>query len=349
MIPKSALIAIAVISAVALIGLFYYVYYKGPGPSSGITSIPPLPNGINQASGQQYCINGVTNNTIFQYMSDNGIKCFRIDIYLNQNESSFVSNSTSAGAQYLGILDYATVGAQPSRSGCISGCNWTLSDWNASVANAVMEYPEVNTWEIYNEPLAGLFVSGYDNGSALNYFNMIKSAYTIIKGKEPNATIVCFGGAEMFPGISVEYEYPFYRQVWQYGASKYCDAVSLHTYSAQYYDLGQAVAPNLTLGQFYNITLYIYENLTKKPVWITETGVPSNNWTAGVSLSEQKQASFLTEDMNFFRQYPYVRRVYWFDAADRAGSGADYGLINATLRPKPALQAFLYFSRNGIS
>jgi hypothetical protein len=275
-----------------------------------------------------------------------GISCFRTDISLNENEVSFVANESRSGANYLGILDYQTVGAQPSRSGCVSGCNWTLGQWNASVSNAIAAYPEINTWEIWNEPLGEEFADGYENGSALNYFNMIRSAYTIIKNREPNSTIVCFGGAQVYPFSVVEIEYQFYSRVWSYGASGYCDAISLHAYTAPYYNFSQDISGQATLEQEYNYTLNLYENLTGKPIWITETGIPSNNWTAGINLSEQRQASFLTQDLDFFASHPFVKRIYWFHLVGYAG-GADYGLLNATtMAPKPSWYSFLGFVHN---
>lgn len=305
--------------------------------------------------GQTFCLNGMPQNyTALDFAMSNDIRCFRTDIGFSAGETGFVSNATASGAQYLGILDYETVGAQPSPNGCISGCNWTLATWNESVANAIADYPEVNEWEIYNEPLASLFVSGYDNGSALNYFNMIRSASLIIKSRNPNATIVCFGGAELYPLQSVEYEYAFYSQVWKYGASRYCDEVSLHVYSLPYYSLNQTIGTNtaggnVTLGQFYNFSINLYENMTGKPVWITETGITSNNWTSGLNLSEQKQASFLSQDMAFFAKYPFVKRIYWFDYQDSPSGGQEYGLLNGTGQPKLSWYRFMYFVRNSTS
>lgn len=296
---------------------------------------------------QRFCLNAASNASALQFAVHNSVHCFRTDIFLNSNSMRSVSDITSAGAGYLGILDYDTVGAQPSRNGCISGCNWSLNTWNASVANAILDYPGIHEWEIYNEPLIPLFQSGYDNGSALNYFNMIKSAYIIIKGKDPNATIVCLGGPQLFPGGTLQVEYPFYQKAWAYGASKYCDAVSLHVYSLPFYSVNQTLFGNVTLAAAYNYTLGLYENLTEKPVWITETGIPSNNWTIGANMSEQKQAVFLAQDLHLFASHSFVKRVYWFNLVGGIGTGADFGLLNATtLRPKPSWKVFSYFLSN---
>ncbi|MCL5427792.1 MAG: glycoside hydrolase family protein [Candidatus Marsarchaeota archaeon] len=333
--------AMAIVLLAIVISAAAYVFFNGY-KSQGAASNSAY--GSGQFS-QRFCVNGAGNATLLQYAIGNGIDCFRTDITLKPGQAAFIRNATAEGAQFLGILDYDTVGAQPSPGGCVSGCNWTLSDWNASVADAIAEYPGVREWEIYNEPLAQIFVSGYDNGSALDYFNMIKSAYRIIKGRDPNATVVCFGGAEMYPVQSVEYEYAFYSKVWSYGASKYCDAISLHAYSLPYYSLDQQIGGNLTLGQLYGMVLNLYENLTGKPVWITETGITSNNWAVGLNLSVQKQAMFLEQDLLFLSRYSFVRRIYWFSLIDSGGQ--DYGLISGAMQPKPAFYSFLNFSGRG--
>ena len=324
--------------AVLIVVLILLVYFLAGGSTAKVPKSSKL--------SQSFCLNAAQNSLSINTAIDGGISCFRADISLNGSEESFVANESGSGADYLGILDYRTVGAQPSRNGCVSGCNWTLGQWNASVSNAIAAYPEIRTWEIWNQPLDEEFASGYENGSALDYFNMIRNAYAIIKSSEPNATIVCFGGAEVYPIQSVQIEYQFYSQVWSYGASRYCDAISLHAYTALYYDFSQNVSGQATLEQEYNFTLNLYENLTGKPIWITETGIPSNNWTAGVSLSEQRQASFLVQDFDFFASHPFVKRMYWFHLVGYAGS-ADYGLLNATtMAPKPSWYSFLGFVQN---
>lgn len=335
-IAAIAIVLIIAVSACILI-------YEGQQHTAAATHAAAAVQRYNQT----FCVNGLPQNyTALGIASSNGIDCFRTDISFTPQQLAFVSNATADGAQYLGILDYNTVGAQISDGACASGCNWTLATWNASVANAVREYPGVTAWEIWNEPLASLFASGYDNGSALNYFNMIRSASTIIKAHNPNATVVCFGGAELYPLQEVEYEYEFYSQVWQLGAAKYCDAISVHVYSLPYDNLNQTLGEGFTLGMFYNATLNVYENMTHKPIWITETGIPSNNFTAGLNLSEQDQASFLNQDMQFFSKYPFVRRIYWFDFWDSPGGTQDYGLLNGSLQPKPAWYSFVRFVGN---
>ncbi|HUC38876.1 MAG TPA: glycosyl hydrolase [Candidatus Acidoferrum sp.] len=298
--------------------------------------------------GQQYCLNYAANVTAMKFAIASGVKCFRTDIYLNESYAAQIANYSSEGVQFLGVIDYNTVGAKITSSGCTQNCNWTLNTWNSSVENAIAMYPEIHQWEIWNEPLVTIFMDGYENGSSLNYFNMIKSAYTIIKKAEPNSTVICFGGADLLP--SSDQEYDFYQSVWDYGASGYCDAISIHAYSIPYYNFSEQVGPSLTLYQAYNDSLNVYEGMTGKPIWITETGIPSNNWTGDgsspslIAPSQSSQSGFLIGSMEFFGSHSFVKSVYWFHLVGSISYGADYGLLNATtLMPKQAWYSFLSF------
>src|SRR5207302_4187259 len=104
-----------------------------------------------------------------------------------------------------------------------------------------------------------------------------------------------FGGAQLYPVTYVGKEYSFYYQVWNHGASKYCDAISLHAYSHEFYNLNQEPYANTTMARVFNFTINLYQNMTNKPIWITETGVPSGNWPR-YNLTEQNQARFLTQE-----------------------------------------------------
>ncbi len=250
---------------------------------------------------------------------ESGVRFFRNDITLAPSQIGQIRNESGKyGAQYLGILDYETV----------AGKNWTLGDWNASVANAVREYPEISAWEVWNQPWYAPFQTGMVNGSAYNYYIVTRAAYLTIKAAEPNATVVCFGGAP----IDDYGTYLWYAQAWGYGMGRYCDAISIHAYPSLPFDR--------TEQESWAAGLSAYENMTGKPIWITETGLP----IVPGAVSQAEQASFLEDDVSFFSNLSYVKRVYWFDLWGMSGQ-YDFGLLNATDprygSPKPAWQVFL--------
>lgn len=272
---------------------------------------------------------------------ESGVKYYRTDITLKSGQIAQLSGeSSNYSAQYLGILDYDTLpGGHPNK-------NWSLSAWNASVANALAYYPQINTWEIWNEPWVQPFQTGYVDGNAYNYYNVIKSAYIIIKSKQPNSTVVCFGGAP----ISDNYTFLWYSEVWNYGASNYCDAVSIHAYAAGSFLLNQS-----GINQQWSAGLSAYENLTHKPIWITETGMPSASQNIEAGYTPNTQNAFLVQDFSFFNSFPYVKRVYWYDlwGLSDAPVNNDFGLLNLSNPDshiqKPAWQTFLSIYNNSAS
>lgn len=274
-----------------------------------------------------------------EYALSSGVRYYRNDITFNSTQISQISQEASKyNARYLGILDYDTL------PGGIYDKNWTLAEWNASVANALREYPEISTWEIWNEPLVPLFDTGLMNGSAYNYFILTESAYKIIKAAEPNSTVVCFGGAPIYDS-SV---FLWYSKVWSYGASKYCDAISIHAYPSNS-SLSHETKQQWAYG------LQAYENLTGKPIWITEMGVPASSQAYPSLYTPEGQEAFMQQSLSFLSNFSYVKAVYWYDlwGLSDGQEGNDFGLLNLSNpsggRPGPAWYAFLSDYNNSLS
>ncbi len=278
------------------------------------------------------------------------IRFFREDITNTPTQEAQLSNLSDRGAQFIGILDYDTLDVSFANGSCASNCNWSLADWNHSVSKAIASYPEVHIWEIWNEPQISTFQDGYQNGSAYNYYITAKSAYLLIKAHNQSDTVLCLGGDNIFTGSpqSDEYDFLWARAVWSYGLAEYCDGISLHAYSGFIYLMNQTPSGySQTTGALFSKYLDAYENLTGKPVWVTEVGLPSNHNISGIppayfNSSLQKQATFLNQTFSLFASKPYVRAAVWFNLVGSVHPpyNFDFGLLNATtLEPKPALSA----------
>ncbi|MDE1834373.1 MAG: hypothetical protein KGH64_03485 [Candidatus Micrarchaeota archaeon] len=298
-----------------------------------------MPIASATTSNLQLCFNSAGNLTAMGMAVDNGINCFRTDIGINsQYGSQYISATSGMGAQWLGILDYATV----------NGLNWTLSDWNASVSAAISQYPEIHAWEIWNEP--DYFRSAYQDWNATHYYYMMRSASTIIKSKYPNDTVVCFGGAAIHAitgaNHTVDSEYQFYKQAWDDGASQYCDAISIHAYGdgGQYNFSTLGYDSNgLTLAGEWGYALNLYENLTHKPIWVTEIGYEAGNLTA----QDIQQPKFMEQSLNLLSSYPFVKRIYWFQLANYPTY--PWGLIEMPgMQLNPAWYIYINFSQSGV-
>jgi hypothetical protein len=297
-------------------------------------------------------VEGSTNLKAMLFAIHSGIKYFREDINLDKNQEENIKNLSNNGASFIGILDYETLGLS---TPCITNCNWTLQDWNKTVANVVRDYPEIHMWEIWNEPQLPIFQSGFQNGSTYNYYLMVKSAYNIIKSYNSSDLIICFGGDNVYNGQSFatmnDSNYRWAYSAWSYGLSNYCNVISLHVYTADTFLLNQTpYNSNQKISKIISDQLNMYENLTKKPIFITETGIPSNNGTGipdyVLNDSLAKQKIFLNQTFSLYLSKPYIKGIIWFNLIGyiKKPYNIDFGLLNnTTMQPKPAWYSFINY------
>jgi len=99
-------------------------------------------------------------------------------------------------------------------------------------------------------------------------------------------------------------------------------------------------------GSLWQARLEMFEALTGKPVWITQTGMPSNLPDKGAT--PESQANYLTQAFDFLSQYSYVKVIIWtylYTLTDQY----DYGLLTAApvseQAPKPAYYVFQHFTK----
>ncbi len=316
----------------------YGNYTSVPGGLAPSTTVPAQTTTVPQNAKYIQVFGVVVHDFYAQtnYSMGQGVKEFRTGLYLDPVQEAEVANETRTGASYLGI------------TGAGQAQGWTLSDYNGTLGQEIAAYPEVQYLEVLNEPWSTKNQDGFNNGSAYNYFLIIRSTYLLSKAANPNITLVCFGGA----AIDNASERLWYSQVWGYGASKYCDAVSIHAYTGNGRLLNATGRLGQTLAQNWAQDLYWYENLTGKPIWITETGQISDVLTGnGPRASLVNQSLYLNQSFSLFASLPFVKRVYWYDlyGISDAPIDRDFGLLNlSTSLPKPAWYTFLGFYRNGV-
>jgi hypothetical protein len=231
---------------------------------------------------------------------------------------------------------------------------WTLDNWSKAVSEAVNWYPKIHVWEIWNEPTGSGNYCGYYQGQPSQYFNLLRSAYRIIKAHNSTDIVLALGGVNVFSSGSVDQEnVAWSKQVWNLGASHYSDAVSLHIYTSLTYLLNQTISVNTqTVGQVISSGLDQYWSFTGKQQWITETGIPSNQGTlTGTNLgnSVTKQATFLSQMFTLLESKGYVKAIFWYSSYGLSGPYSyDFGLFYLnTLNPKPALLTLQKFALDG--
>jgi hypothetical protein len=192
------------------------------------------------------------NQTTISNLIDLGINWVRTDweITFEYSMSDYSQSLQHNNINLLAIIDHKTFEYRVP----------TLEEWNRTITELVnsQDFKNTDSVEIWNEPNSVSFIEPDV------YYEMLKSAYTIIKNYKDVPVV--------FAGVSPEVE----------GWKAYLNIVFAHNDTEDYFDyMGIHLYGNMT-G---NIdTLQFVRGSTSKPIWLTETGKPSGplelNYTA---------------------------------------------------------------------
>lgn len=186
------------------------------------------------------------------------------------------------------------------------------------------KYPQIETFEILNEPDISAFWSGDIKAAA--YANVVKKASEAIKAANPNAKVVAGAAGNKGNGYSGNYV----GELFENGIYSYIDAFSHHPYFRQDPKDG-----------FIN---YAYENGTKeleamggwKEVYLTETGVSS----AGISETKQAEYDVKTLILADIGGYDETILYNFIDTNDDPSDwNGSLGIMYSDFTPKPAMIA----------
>ena len=194
----------------------------------------------------------------------------------------------------------------------------------------------VDAWEVWNEPdgKAG------DFAQPAQYAKILCTAASALRSVDPTSSVV-FGG-------TAGQDWKWISAVYDHGARSCFDVMATHAYNRgrppAYSPMDGAKPWNASVEQVRRVMV---ENGDKdKPLWFTEAGWSTSmgepdlpkGWS-GVSLSEQ--AAYTDQFVHDVEaKYPYVRRIYLYDARDeRRGSSLsrNFGLFTHDLQPKPVV------------
>jgi|GEM_PF-1217204 len=210
--------------------------------------------------------------------------------------------------------------------------------WQTFCKAAVQRYKnQIQCWEVWNEP----DLQGFWGGTAAQYARLLAVTYTVVKGISPTAT-VAMGGLSL-GGSPGSLDRNFFAEILddkQYPARKYFDVANFHAYGT---------AEEIRQRLDYMRTQLARVGASNVPIWITEIGYPSDaqqQKTPGLQDGPPSQAKWLVEAFTQLRQAG-IERLFWFQlydgnplpAALADPFGTD-GLLDSSLQPKPALQAY---------
>jgi hypothetical protein len=225
------------------------------------------------------------------------------------------------GFSVLGLLGYWAGWSEPlTQKG--------FQQYENYVEQVVRRYGDrVHFWEPWNEP--NIF---YWPGTAEQYAQLLQHCYTAAKRAKPQAQIVGFCAA----GTGLD----FMRSVLKTNGKPFCDAVSIHPYTAP-------TPPDKTnvlrdIDEIHKLFMSYGADL---PIWITEVGFPDVPLSKGGApehggTSASHTAQDLLKAYVMYGSHPHVERVFWFCFADPPGGAPfpedRFGIMEGNLAPKPA-------------
>ena len=211
------------------------------------------------------------------------------------------------------------------------GSNGTFWSSNPSIPKI-----PVLDWQLWNEMNSPSF--WFHKPSPKGYVSLLKVFNRGIKSGDPSAKVV-LGGLFRTPrirnGIPLD---RFLPGIYKAKGKKFFDAVAMHPYSTTPKDALRAVKETRKIMARYRDK--------KAKLWITEIGWATGGVATPLTVSQQRQASYLRQSFNVLasnRGRLKIAGVIWYSWRDLPGGiwFNHTGLFTQTLDPKPAWNAFV--------
>jgi len=173
---------------------------------------------------------------------------------------------------------------------CYAGASWArplvltdkvkpdISRFSAYAAYCMKAFPNINSWEIWNESNSNQF---WINSNPSDYAELVNAIAPIIHKENKKVIIGVVSGAE-------DSTFKFLSEVKQLVKEDLYDIVSFHPYRQ----------PHSPLDKYFGRTLYDQiidmKKLFNKEIWITEIGWPTDKYDGGIKSYVQRWYLFLT-------------------------------------------------------
>jgi polysaccharide biosynthesis protein PslG len=280
------------------------------------------------------------------------------------------------------IVDEANRAGMKLMLNVVRAPSWATADGRNGVPS-VANYPEfanfmgrvaeryrgkVQAYEIWNEHNLAIENSG-NILTPESYVEMLSQVYTALKASDPNALVVSGGLASTdtnAPGLAISDTNYFRRMFALPGFRSHVDAIGLHI--GGHLNPPDALWPDnpgpgpgwVDSRQFYfrhveDIRQLMVDNgLAAKPIWITEFGWATENYTPGFeygdynSFEEQAQYTVRAMELGDQKYQPWLGAMFlWnmnFSVSLAAGGyaldqQASFSIVNPDWSPRPAYAA----------
>lgn len=211
-----------------------------------------------------------------------------------------VQEAQDRGFSVLGVLNSTPYYGGQNNTGCL-GCPGVApdpADFAAFAAEVAQRYQgEISAYEVWNEPNS--YKSWSPAVDPVAYTNVLKAAYTAIKGADPNATVVAgvLGAVITAGGLTMD-PVTFVQTMYANGAKGYFDALSYHpyNYSRTFAEQNPGfLSPLQMLLKMRQTMLANGDDLLR--IWATEYGLPTY-LNADQVQAYQDQLDFVRDFLN---------------------------------------------------
>ena len=196
---------------------------------------------------------------------------------------------------------------------------------------------KITAWEIWNEP----DYTSFWKSSVEEYYELLKSAYTVVKRTDPNNQVLIGGltfAHDVDENNSFVAENSWFDRLLTMGGGAYFDIHNYHAY-----------VDSRRMEQKYNCLMEVINShpaeKTKK-IWVTETGA-SSYMGADKENDEASKAEFLEQTYALHKRYDNIERVFIYTFTNPTNNTAkenNFGLATADGQP---LDAYYHFQALG--
>lgn len=245
---------------------------------------------------------------------------------------ALVGKARTAGLQVLGTLGLAAERNTSALPGAPDPIRYPPRDEDAFaeyVARTVARYPDIQYWELWNEP----DLPGCWHGTPAQYARLLARTYQAVKRANPAAQVVLGGLALGGRGVNPDFLAAILADP-DHPATRSFDVMNFHFYGSRAEAARRMSVVRDTLARF---------GAADKPIWVTKAGYPSDprEQTGRQFQGAEGQANWLRDHLPYLLELG-AERVLWFKLIDtEADAGAvSYGLLDRDATPNPAYEAY---------
>ena len=201
------------------------------------------------------------------------------------------------------------------------------ADFERFFARALERYPQIASWEIWNEPNHPYFAR--PEPKVEPFVAMLRAANRARASVGSRAKLIS-GGLAVSNGATTGL-FRFFERMADAGALDLIDGLGVHPYSTR--------MPDQIRSTFMRLPA-LHRRLAQRgkpdmPLWLTEYGVPDSTRPSGYGAAgdEADQAEALRKAYAIAARWPWVERLTWYEARDTCDHAADPECRLGLLRP----------------